>query len=721
MRGLTLRRPAPGRLVALVVLVLLAGCGSSHHDARGISLRIETNPFQIAILRDGKTVVTEDKHARLRYELASTGDQYFLTKVISKQGDTYQVATNEPGGNRTATVKVTQTATGAEIDLVLHPGTGVQQVYDAFDSAPTDHFLGGGENDQAVDLRGQILGVQVGGGGQCSYVPIPFFASSAGWGLRLASQNTAAMAFPGSPGGDACGLAEDPACSFPSLPARTEVCLQGSELHEHLFVGSLSQTLADYLAETGTPTVPPPSELELIKWRDVVQGPGDILEDISRFQAAGIPLGWVLLDNPWEPCNGTLAFDRSRIPDPLGLINEVHARGVLFMLWVSPKATCPQGYPGKPLGPPDSPSQQILDLRNPAVVAEFQRRIRALVALGIDGVKADRGDENDLRSISLSLTNDYPLLFQHAVMGALPKGAAAIFRAGTVGSQAVVPGMWSGDLPEEWIGLQRAIVAGQTMGMSGFPTWGSDIGGYQAPPFVTADLFVRWAQFGAVSPVMEVGGVGANSTPWTLGPAAMTGLKAAAILHYELFPYLYGLLRRHQPVLRPLAFDFPDDPKAWGANFETLVGPDLLAVPVAGPGTTPTVYLPRGSWVDLYSGTAVAGGRSFTRETPLDQFPLYVRDGAVVPFNLRTASGSWWGVNELTHPGRAGFLATNGATLALTHEPRNVQLFVPSPRPPRRVTLAGEPVAWRWNAGPLPGVVIRLHGPAIQGEIVLSS
>ena len=104
-------------------------------------------------------------------------------------------------------------------------------------------------------------------------------------------------------------------------------------------------------------------------------------------------------------------------------------------------------------------------------------------------------------------------------------------------------------------------------------------------------------------------------------------------------------------MLRPLAFEFPGDAKAWRANFETLVGPDLLAAPVAGPGTTPTVYLPPGSWVDLYSGTKVAGGRSFTRQTPLDQFPLYLRDRAVVPFNLRTAADSWWGVNELTHPG----------------------------------------------------------------------
>ncbi len=711
MRRLTLRR-----LVPAAALLALVGCGSSSPPA-GIAVHIDSNPFRISILHDGKTVVTEDEHARLRYQLTATGEQYFLTKVTSHQGDTYQVATNEPG--RTATVSVMQTATGANVDLSLHPATGVQQVYDAFDSAPDEHFLGGGESGTAVDLRGQILGLEV--GYQCSYAPIPFFASSAGWGLRLASRNTAAFAFVGTPGGTACQIAKDPPCTFPSLVNRTEVCLQGAELHEQLYVGSLAQTLADYLAHTGQPAVPPPSQLELIKWRDMVNGPEDILGDISRFQAAGIPLGWVLLDNPWEQCNGMLTFDKSLIPDPAGLIREVHARGVHFMLWISPRATCPQGYPGKVLGPPDEPDHEILDLRNPAVVAELQRRLRALVALGVDGFKGDRADENDLRSVSPSLTDAYPLLFQQAVMSAVPKGTAAIFRAATVGSQAVVPGLWAGDQPQEFVGLQRAIVAGQTIGMSGFPTWGSDIGGYGAPPNDTAELFVRWAQFGAVSPVMEVGGAGPNSTPWTLGPAAMAGLKAAAILHYELFPYLYGLIERHQPVLRPLGFGFPDDARSWQANYEALVGPDLLAAPVIDPGVTPAVYLPPGSWVDLYSGRTVEGGRSFTRQTPLDQFPFYARLGAVVPFNLRTATGSWWGTNELTHPGRAGFLATNGAKLALTGQPHDVQLFVPSPSRPSRVTIGGKPVAWSWNPGPLPGVVVHLHGPAIQGTITVAS
>ena len=94
------------------------------------------------------------------------------------------------------------------------------------------------------------------------------------------------------------------------------------------------------------------------------------------------------------------------------------------------------------------------------------------------------------------------------------------------------------------------------------------------------------------------------------------------------------------------------------------------------------MYLPPGRWVDLYAGLTVRGGRSFTRSTPLAELPLYARAGAVIPFDLRTSSGSWWGLNELSHPGRAGFLVTNGARVDLTGQRRDVQLFVPAARPP---------------------------------------
>jgi len=185
-----------------------------------------------------------------------------------------------------------------------------------------------------------------------------------------------------------------------------------------------------------------------------------------------------------------------------------------------------------------------------------------------------------------------------------------------------------------------------------------------------------------------------------------------------LFPYLYGLLRRGEPVLRPLGFAFPDDEQSWRAEFEFLVGPDLLAAPVTGPGTTPSVYLPAGLWVDLNTGRTVKGPRVFTRATPIDVLPLYARAGAVVPFDLRTAD-PWWGVDELSHPGRAGYLAGDGSGLDLRNQPRDVQLWVPAPSRPARVTLAGREIPFAWHPAPFPGVVLRVHGPTVRGEVVL--
>ena len=567
------------RLIAIGALAALAGCGSSP-ASRGVSVHVDTSPFRVTVLDNGKAVVSEDKDARLRFELASTGDEYSLTKVTSSKGGVYQVATTEPG--RTATVTVDddrdrgRDRRGAP-SRSRHP-VGLRRLRYR---GPTSTSSAAARRASRSTCAARSCRSRSGTRARASRSRSS--RSSGGWGIRLASQRSAALAFPGSTGGSGCeGGAVSP-CSFPALTDRAEVCLQGAALDEHLYVGLApadARRLRD--RDRACRSCRRRPQLELIKWRDVVNGPGRGArgrpplpggEDPDRLGAASTTRG--------RAATGSSRSTRRRFPNPGGLISAVHRLGVKFMLWVSPRATCADGYPGKTLG---APGHQILDLRDPAVVAEYQRRIRELVALGVDGVKADRGDENDLSGVDPELTNDYPLLFGQAVMGALPKGAAAIFRAATVGSQSVVPGIWAGDQPQEYVGLQRAIVSAQTAAMSGFPTWGSDVGGYAGPPFDDAELFVRWAQLGAVSPVMEVGGIGGNATPWTLGPGAMSGLRAAAVLHYELFPYLYGLLAAHQPVIRPLAFGYPDDATSWGSNYEFLVGPDLLAAPVTGPG-----------------------------------------------------------------------------------------------------------------------------------------
>jgi alpha-D-xyloside xylohydrolase len=427
-------------------------------------------------------------------------------------------------------------------------------------------------------------------------------------------------------------------------------------------------------------------------------------------------------------------------------------------MWISPMVQSICGRDIYPIGRIGSGYLQALDLTDPAVTATFEQRIEGLLATGVDGFKVDRGDEVDLEGLTLAggsgsdIHNEYPVLVAKAIddasVAVRGKLLPTLFRAGFMGSQSLVTGTWSGDLPGTWDGLADAVRSAQTAGLAGFSTWGSDIGGYESPD-LTPDVFVRWAQLGAISPVFEVGGTGANARPWELGAPAMEGLRDAAVLHQELFPDLYrlarGASRTGVPVLRPLGLEYPSDAHAWAAAEELLVGPDLLAAPVTGQGTTPSVYLPAGVWNDLSTGARVAGPKTFTRPTPLGQLPLYLRSGTAIPYNLRTPDiwRSPWGASDLFRDGRGGWLLAPGAkaagdsaeygsirsvttgrriSLLLTRARLETEVLVLDRRVPARVLIDGRPVkrssslaslraarqGWLPNAGATHGVVLKL-------------
>ena len=160
---------------------------------------------------------------------------------------------------------------------------------------------------------------------------------------------------------------------------------------------------------------------------------------------------------------------------------------------------------------------------------------------------------------------------------------------------------WSGDINNDFATLEAQVPLGLNTGMSGIPYWGTDVGGFFHPIPESGELYARWFQLGAFSPVFRSHGwVWREHVPWAHGSEVESICRHYAELRYRLLPYTYTLAwQAHQlglPLMRPLVMNYPDDPRVWGLGHQFLWGDDLLVAPVTREGaTTWPVYLPAGA------------------------------------------------------------------------------------------------------------------------------
>jgi len=793
-------------LLALPISLALVGLPATASTEPGaLRWTADASPFRLTFHKGHQPILeqaaddTAGPGDRMAYQLAD-GSTHRLTNLVrtehARDGLRYEVATDEPG--RTATVAVSRTPRGLRVSWSLQPATDVTQVYEALTGDDSEHFLGGGANFLFTDLRHRVLlnkAYFTGSGSLPSCdktgMPSPFFLSSHGYAVFPETDAIGRIAFPNAVDDPPHCSSDPPPCPVKlGQPDRTQLCFKTNKLAYEIYAGSPAEVVRDYSARAGLPTMPPVRQFALTHWRDTVDGQATVIDDVDQLLRRGIPIGTEWIDNPWEistklpgeaqnsryACNGTLEFDPVQFPDPRGMVAALNSKGVQLGLWISPhvreKAAdrpCPvTDYPpGSFIQTSRTADPLQLDLTNPATYQHFQDKLRRLFSLGITMVKGDRGEEFELEDATFAagpgtrLMNTNPVRYAQATTEVLHElygdQYTTLWRGGYTGLPSIVNGVWGGDARATYEGLRLSVRRGLNSWLSGHPVWGTDTGGFNgggtgAP---SPTLFTRWAQFSAVSPVFEVGGAGRNATPWLYDDATVARFRQNVLLHYELFPYLYGLARRSahtgEPVARPMAFDYPTDEQAWNADQHMMIGSDLLAVPVtadrneadaaAGQPTPVDVYLPRGRWVDLYTGEVLDGGRHITRESTVDDFPLYLRAGAAIGFNQRI-DGVWpepWGLNDLDRRDRAGWtyapgdrttLATNPfggklvahssgkrIQLTVTGAPAETQVMVAVPGTPRKVTIDGRQVAnglqgrvgWTTRPAPFGGVLLKLN------------
>ena len=371
------------------------------------------------------------------------------------------------------------------------------------------------------------------------------------------------------------------------------------------------------------------------------------------------------------------SWDPERYPDPPAFVQQLKEMNYRLCLWEYPYLSTrnpmfagldsqkmflstPDGetYINRWLPPPlDTliPHLQpsgIVDFTNPQAYRWFRDAHKPLFEMGVAAMKPDYGEAVPENVVAYNgdtgkrLHNVYAMLYNRCAFEAsqmYAQGEAFVWsRAGWTGSQRF-PIQWGGDPQGDWEGLAGSIRGGLSWGMSGAPFYTHDIGGFygrQEDSSVLgagrpdAELYLRWAQAGILSSHTRFHGTSPRE-PWEFGEEIENIIRRWVEWRYQLIPYLLACAieasQTGMPVARAMPLAFPRDPCAWSFDTQYMLGPALLVVPVLQPGGKVRLYLPAGGWYDVWNGERLEGPCLLERQMPLDQIPLYGRQGYVLP------------------------------------------------------------------------------------------
>ncbi len=207
---------------------------------------------------------------------------------------------------------------------------------------------------------------------------------------------------------------------------------------------------------------------------------------------------------------------------------------------------------------------------------------------------------------------------------------------------------WTGDNYTGWDALRYNIATMLGCSLSGISLTGSDIGGF-AGPAPEAELFVRWVWCGVLLPRFSIHSANNDNTvtePWTY-PEKMDAIRSAFRLRNALLPYLYSLnAHAHssgEPILRPMVYEYPQDPKVRHEDVDFMLGRGILAACVAEKGAeSRSVYLPANEvFYEMGTRQQYQGGQVITIPAPLDRTPLFQRGGSIIPLQNKTCINLW--------------------------------------------------------------------------------
>lgn len=418
----------------------------------------------------------------------------------------------------------------------------------------------------------------------------------------------------------------------------------------------------------GRPPICPRWAFEPWVWEDNTNTQTAISNLVAGYKQRSIPVGAVIIDSPWSTAYNSFTWDNARYPNPSAMISNFHAQGIRVVMWI----TGAQNSTGIDVPTNQSPYFNYaitnnytvnggatyswwkgtgvhIDFTKTNACNWFGSLLTNMMNMGIDGWKADQAESSSYLPYPVStsigsLTKDqfkpyyYAAVrdksFEHnpeSLMLARPyshqDGYAASVDKCTVG--------WCGDFAGDFTGLNAQIYDLYTSAAAGYGTLYVEIGGFQgAVP--TKESLIRYAQFGALMPVMCNGGSNgglAQHLPWYWDTATVDIYRYYAVLHSELAPYLFSCSvdshLKYESIVKSSNY----------ASRQHQLGDQFFVSLITGTWTNRNVTLPsQGAWIDYWNEHNIyAPGKQLNAvPAPLDKVPLYVRAGAIIPMNVST-------------------------------------------------------------------------------------
>lgn len=442
-----------------------------------------------------------------------------------------------------------------------------------------------------------------------------------------------------------------------------------------------------YAAVTGTVPMMPAYAMGFWQCKLRYQTQEELLEVAREYKRRGLPISVIVIDFFHWPLQGEWKFDPTYWPDPDAMIAQLQEMGIELMVSIWPTVD----YRSENFAEMLEKGYLIRTERGVRVSMTYQGNTIHYDATNPDARKYvwekakknyyDKGvrvfwlDEAEpeydvyhfdnyryFLGSDLQIGNVYPVMYAKTFFDGMKaegqENILNLLRCAWAGSQKYGALVWSGDIASAFWSLRNQLPAGLNMGLAGIPWWTTDIGGFHGgDPESSAfrELLIRWFEFGAFCPVMRLHGCrmpeqpqvgttggancrsGAPNEVWSYGETAYEILKKYLFLRERMRPYLTRLMQaaheKGTPVMRPLFYDFPEDASAWKVEDQYLFGPDVLVAPVLYEGQRErAVYLPAGAhWKNAWTGEVFSGGQTVAAAAPLDQIPLFVRDGAEFP------------------------------------------------------------------------------------------